>query len=148
MASRGAALAADPSVRRATEMRRSLMMVAVGATMLGGCGPGEIFVTRTGDVTARIVTFDNRMGVPCSVTHTSFGDEEADKPTLTSSGQEVTRRVAFVTQLRLPAPFKPRVALVARCTGYQPSTSAETEVDVAWLATPRTQLGTIVALSQ
>ena len=126
-------------------MRRALTSATVSLAFLSGCGPGEIFVTRTGDVSAKIVTSDNRDGVPCTVTHTSFGDEETEAPTPVASGQDVTRRVAFGTQLRLPAPFKPRIALVVRCNGYARAASAEREVDIGWLRTPRTELGTVVA---
>ena len=125
-------------------MRRSLTSATVSLAVLSACGPGEIFVTRSGDVTAKVATSDNREGVPCTVTHTSFGDEETEAPTPVASGHDVTRRVAFGTQLRLPAPFKPRIALVVRCPGYERAASPEREVDIGWLSTPRTNVGTVV----
>jgi hypothetical protein len=135
---------ARPSNNELDLKMRSLSAGLVLVSALTGCGPGELFVTKRGKVTGRIETADNRAGVPCEVTHRLFDEEDGGAMTV-PSGQDATRVVSVTTQLRPPVPFHPRVALVARCAGYESAVSAVTEIEIGYLTTPETRVEPLIA---
>ena len=128
-------------------MRRALTTaVVLSGVSLTGCGDWFFVVGREAILVARVATADDQTGIPCKVTHTVSGAEQRQAVTEVVSGQEFIRTVAVGTPLRMTHAFRPRVALVVRCVGYEQASSLEREVEVGWLTKPRTDLGTITVV--
>jgi hypothetical protein len=128
-------------------MRSSLTIwLAMLAILAGACGGDtSIYVTRKVKIVGRVATADSRPGVDCRVSHSVFGEERLESATPVPSGQAFSQWAMFATPLRTPQPFRPRIAVIVRCTGYKEATSPEREAAVAWMGTATTDFGTITA---